>query len=330
MAEKVPPSTSNMNSENHTVGLPTFNPPRRRNGGRKRRISENSTATNDERNMMMPRGQSRDRSFKENSPATASTRGGNQGRNNYRRRGRHRSTSTPHQPQSSQQHDQVSNAPTETPNETLPKSPVQSVRESGFSTEDTEPRPLEPRVSYAPPPSTVPHAANLNSPGFSVTSSIIRAQQFNDIQNQPSSSFDLSYLPYANSVLREFDFAQASNQTNDASNEFALAALDHELQQCRSDKEQVQYLKKLLHQSENRARNQLLRYHQIAVFSNLHSLDNETDQTRTQTLLSDYKRIDKRVEENQRLRELIHTCQNAIDKYHKKSGNPQKSKISPT
>ena len=64
---------------------------------------------------------------------------------------------------------------------------------------------------------------------------------------QPTSSFDLSYLPYASSVLRDFDFGNVQYQSNNAHSEFALAALNHELQQCQTDTEQVQHLKSLQH-----------------------------------------------------------------------------------
>ena len=65
-------------------------------------------------------------------------------------------------------------------------------------------------------------------------------------------------------MLRDFDF---SNVQYPQHSEFARAALDHELQQCRTDAEQVQLLKSLLLQSENKARNQLLKYPQQATFN---------------------------------------------------------------
>ena len=104
--------------------------------------------------------------------------------------------------------------------------------------------------------------------------------------------------------------------------EFARAALDHDLQQCRTDAEQVQLLKTLLLQSENRARNQLLKYHQLATLNTLDAFKNPEQTKRIKNTLFKYKRIDKQVEENQRLRELINSCCASLDKYNKKAGKP--------
>merc|ERR1711981_1164208 len=68
--------------------------------------------------------------------------------------------------------------------------------------------------------SPIPHAANLFSPGFpSCSASGIQpiAHGHRNLQNSELSSsdpFDLSYLPHAPSVLRDFDFANAQHQSN--------------------------------------------------------------------------------------------------------------------
>jgi hypothetical protein len=173
----------------------------------------------------------------------------------------------------------------------------------------------QPNSTIAPTESrhqdTVPHAANSASPGFSSR---------NQVYNEPAPStnaYDLSYLPHANSVLRDFDF---NNVQYPMHSEFARAALDHELQQCRTDAEQVQLLKSLLLQSETRARNQLLKYHEVATLNTL-EVFKKVDQTkRIKNTLFKYKRIDKQVEENQRLRELINSCCASLDTYNKKAG----------
>lgn len=102
--------------------------------------------------------------------------------------------------------------------------------------------------------------------------------------------------------------------------EFARAALDHELQQCRTDAEQVQLLKSLLLQSETRARNQLLKYHEVATLNTLEAFKNVDQTKRIKNTLFRYKRIDKQVEENQRLRELINSCCASLDTYNKQAG----------
>lgn len=48
---------------------------------------------------------------------------------------------------------------------------------------------------------------------------------------------------------------------------------------------------------------------------------------RIKNTLHKYKRIDMQVEENQRLRELINSCQASLDKYNKKSGTPIDEKL---
>ena len=56
----------------------------------------------------------------------------------------------------------------------------------------------------------------------------------------------------------------------------------------------------------------------MALFNTLNNFQEGEQVKHINNILTEYKKIDKKVDENQRLRELIHTCQNSLDKYNKK------------
>jgi len=157
---------------------------------------------------------------------------------------------------------------------------------------------------------STPIAANIHSPGFSLSTQAYQhnASSSNRFSENQKSLF---YIPNASSILRGFDF----NAPND---EFSIAALEHELSNCRNDQEVKRNLSSKLKEFQEKVNEKMRSIKQKLEASIIKNLTNE-EKLKIQILIKECKKIEQKEKENMHVRQFLANMDKNLSIYKKQS-----------